>query len=189
MLLKEYKKAKIPSAPEGRELGSESTRIIIERIGDIAKIEGPVHRDVVIDRLRKSYRLERVKGSTRARVQKSISDAIRRKIIKGDRRFIWSKDSQLSRPPRKAPDGNFEHIAPTELRVIVLTTADLAFGSTQHELAVETARMLGFTRTGKRIADAVKLTIQQLLLEGKLKESFGHILPIVECDQSAGTKS
>jgi|TARA_B100000809_G_scaffold149128_1_gene146621 hypothetical protein len=81
----------------------------------------------------------------------------------GDKRFIWSKKSQLSRSPRNAPDENFEHIAPTELKAIVLATANLLFGCTQRELVVETARMLGFTRTGKRITVVVSNTIQQLL--------------------------
>jgi ribosomal protein S19E (S16A) len=180
MQLKSYRQAKIPDAADGKQLGSETNRILIERIAEIARIEGPVHRDVVIDRIRKSYGLERVRGSTRTRVQKSISNAVRRKIVKGDKRFIWFKNSQLSRSPRKAPDENFDHIAPMELRAIVLRTADLSFGSTRHELVVQTARILGFTRTGKRINGVVNDTIQQLLSDGKLKESFGNILPVVE---------
>ena len=180
MQLKSYRQAKTADVPEGKELGSETNKILIERIAEIARIEGPVHTDVVIDRLRESYRLGRVKGSTRTRIQRSIANAIHRKIVMGDKRFIWSKKSPLSRSPRNAPDENFEHIAPTELKAIVLATANLLFGCTQRELVVETARMLGVTRTGKRITVVVSNTIQQLLLNGKLKESYGHILPSVE---------
>ena len=83
MQLKSYRQAKTADVPEGKELGSETNKILIERIAEIARIEGPVHTDVVIDRLRESYRLGRVKGSTRTRIQRSIANAIHRKIVMG----------------------------------------------------------------------------------------------------------
>ena len=96
-------------------------------------------------------------------------------MVIGDNQFIWQAESQLSRRPREVPDANIEHIAPTELRAIVITSAMFMFGSTREELIVETARKLGFTRTGVRIREVLNATIDQLLIEGKLLESFGNI--------------
>ena len=63
--LEEYEQARTPTAAKWANLGNEITDKLIGLIKQIAEIEGPVQRDVVIERLRKSYGLTKVKGSTR----------------------------------------------------------------------------------------------------------------------------
>ena len=72
-------------------------------------------------------------------------------------------------------DGNIEHYPPSEIKVIVTKTAKSMFGAPRRDLVTESARTLGFSRTGGRIADVIDDVIQQLLDDGKLGESFGNI--------------
>ena len=57
----------------------------------------------------------------------------------------------------------------------MLGVARAFFGLTQKDLVVETARKLEFTRTGKRITEILNETIQNLLDDGELQESFGKL--------------
>ncbi len=74
-------------------------------------------------------------------------------------------------------DGNIEHYPPSEIKVIVIRTAKSMFGAARRDLLMESARALGFNRTGGRITEVVDNVIQSLLDEGKLGESFGNIHP------------
>ena len=70
-------------------------------------------------------------------------------------------------------DGNIDHIPPGELEQIVLGVVDAISGAPLADLITETARRLGFTRTGGRIAEVLTAIIQGLLDKGQLVESFG----------------
>jgi hypothetical protein len=72
-------------------------------------------------------------------------------------------------------DGNIEHVPTGELKAVILLTSEVTFGATRQGLVVETARQLGFDRTGSRINGVIEGAIQQLLDEGKLVESFGML--------------
>ncbi len=52
------------------------------------------------------------------------------------------------------------------------------FGAPRRDLLIESARTLGFFRTGGRITEVIDSVIQSLLDEGKLGESFGNIHPM-----------
>ena len=158
-------------------MGSETTQNLIETITQIAEAEGPVHEDVVIDRLREAYGIGRVRGSTRSHVEHSIHTAIREGRVKSTEQFIWCWEPQLSRLPRSPVDGNIEHYPPSELKTIVLGTAKLMFGAPRRDLVIESSRTLGFSRTGGRITEVIDGVIQSLLDEGELSESFGNIHP------------
>ncbi len=70
---------------------------------------------------------------------------------------------------------NIEYVPPTELRAIVYATAKAVFGSPRRELVVETARKLGYSKTGRRITEVLDIVIQELLEEERLSESFGIV--------------
>jgi hypothetical protein len=146
-------------------------------ISRVAEDEGPVHKDVVIERIRLRYNLGRVRGSTRERVEDTIRVAVGGGRVKSDGTFIWSRDEQLNRAPRQPVDSNIDHVPPTELKAIVLATAKVMFGIARQDLVVEAARRLGFARTGSRINEVVDAAVQDLLDERKLVESFGMLRP------------
>ena len=145
-------------------------------IDAIAKLEGPVHQDVVIDRIRECYDMGNVRGSTRTKVEQAIETAISSQV-KGDGSFIWSNNNQLKRKPRQAADGNIEHVPPGELELIVIATAGNISGAPRQDLVVEVARNMGFSRTGARITDRLNAVVDELLDNGRLVELFGNIRP------------
>ena len=161
----------------GPKLQVESSNTLQALILEVARVEGPVHRDVVIERLRLRYGLSRVRGSTREHVEWEIERAIKNGAVKSEADFIWVDDEQLARAPRTPPDNHIEHVSPHELKSIVLRVAKAVFGAPRNELISETARQLGFSRTGATIRRVLGSTVDQLLADGDLGESFGTLRP------------
>ena len=75
-------------------------------------------------------------------------------------------------------DGNIDHIPPGEVERVVLGVVIALSGAPLAALITETARTLGFTRTGGRIAEVLTAIIKRLLDDGQLSESFGMIRPL-----------
>ena len=84
---------------------------------------------------------------------------------------------QLTREPRVPVDGNIVHYPPTELKAIVLSTVQSMFGAERNDLVRESTKALGFERVGRRIVETLDKTIQEMLDDGDLSESFGKIHP------------
>jgi hypothetical protein len=138
-------------------------------------MEGPVHKDVVIERIRQCYKMGRIRGSARDNVEQAIRSAQSSNIVRGDGTFIWLQDDQLRRPPRVPVDGNIEHAPPNELKAVTVAVAGAMFGIPRPDLIVEVARRLGFNRTGGRISEVIEKVVQEFLTEGFLLESFGMV--------------
>jgi hypothetical protein len=170
--LEKYRMATLPDASAMSELRNAAPQRLLSHVVAIAEIEGPVHREVVVERIRQGYEIGRVRGSTRDNVEEAIQSAIVKGMVRKSGNFIWSRDAQLQRPPRIPVDGNVEHIAPTELEVVTIAVAGAMFGIPRADLIVEVARRLGFSRTGGRITEVLEDTISRLLDSGRLAESF-----------------
>ncbi len=173
--LEEYQPADLSFFKSSRDLKEEITGNLVNIVIHIANVEGPVHKDIIIERVRQLYRLGRVKGSTREKVEQAIRSALLSKRVKGIGSFIWHTEEQLHRTLRYPASGNIEHIPPTEIRAITLAVAKVTFGIPRNDLITEIARVLKFNRTGDRITEVLDTAIGELLAGGQLDESFGMI--------------
>ena len=140
----------------------------------VAKIKGPVHRDVVIDRIRGCYDIGSVRGSTRVKVEEAITKSIS-EGLKTQGSFIWYEDEQLDRKPRSPAGKNMEQVAPRELKETIINVVTRISGAPQKDLINEVARKLGFDRTGGKIVDILITAIAELIGDSKLMESFNMI--------------
>jgi very-short-patch-repair endonuclease len=178
IVLMDYIAARLPKPDHWAELRYETTETLVPLIVQIAEVEGPVHREIIVERLRLHYGMGRVTGSTREHVEHAIMVAQLGGQVQGDDTFIWVRNEQLGRAPRRPVDGNVEHIPPFELGAIVYATAKFLFGTPRRQLVIEAARRLGFNRTGPRLNEALDRTVQDLLAEERLAESFGMIYAV-----------
>ena len=157
----------------GSNLRVESDGNLSRLILAVVKTEGPVHTDVVIDRLKVRYRLGRIRGSTRDHVVWRIGRLAAEGEVHDDGGFLYVKPDQLRRPPRRPVDRNIEHYPPSELRRVVIDVAD-SFLAARAGLIVEVARRLGFTRTGGRLTTTVNDVVDDLIASGDLEEGLGR---------------
>jgi hypothetical protein len=146
-----------------------------ERIIKVVQVEGPVHREVVLNRLRECYYPDRFTRRVKREVAFLIDEEVQNGTIQGSGDFLWMDPDQLAQGPRTLGDRTVEQIPPTELSQVVIDAANALFGSPRSELAKEVARKYGFARTGSKIASAIDTSVQQLLDSGQLVEEFGKI--------------
>ncbi len=148
---KDYVSAEIPSnSSESLQLASFET--LMGLVEFVVRVEGPVHADQVIERLRICYGLGKVKGSTRSHVEDVIKSAVDRDRFLSDGQFLWKTKEQLEGNVRRAgPRQDIYQIHDTELMRALETAEELMYGGTKEEIILETTRQLGYKRTGPRI--------------------------------------
>ena len=165
-----------------RSVRDESRDKLCELVTEVVHMEGPVHSDVVIERIRRRFGVGRLRGHTRGRVRNAMRDAVSRNELEwvpestGDilppQSFLvvpgqW--DTVRPRMPRDEESRrSVEHIPLVELKAGVLACAKLLYGAGRDNLIVETARRFGFRRTGKYIKDRIGDAVDQLHKDGKL---------------------
>ena len=164
-------------APLGRVYGNRYWR----SVAGIVDVEGPVHIEVIYGRLRDHPEFSSWRSSDLRRwLPQQIDLACIRGAVRRRGNFIWANDEQLKRRPRKPGQGmnnrDIEHISETELRAAVCLTIGEMFGGTQDEVIRQTARNLGYGRTGKRISERIGAVVDSMLAGGALARSSGSIV-------------
>ena len=172
--LVDYKIA--PLARRYREdLLFEEEETLVSLVEIIARDEGPVHQDIVVERIRSCYGIVRLSGVARYKIERGIQLAQSSGAVRGDGSFVWLDDGQLSRRPRRWEGRKIEHVHSSELQSLILATARTLFGTTRRGLITEVARHLGFKRNGSLISEAIDTNVQQLINSGQLMEEFEMI--------------
>ncbi len=165
-----------------RSVGGESLEELCELVTEVVRVEGPVHTNVVIERIRRRFGGGRVRGRTRDRLHNAMRDAVSRNDLAWvpesvgntlfEERFLVLVRQSGSVRPRTPWDEEsrrrIEHIPLAELEAGVLACVKLLYGAGRNDLIAETARRFGFQRTGKYIASRIGEAVDQLHSDGRL---------------------
>ena len=176
-----YREADLSKFRVGQELRLESISSLCELISEIVRVEGPVHRDIVLERVRRRFRASRMRGATRQRFLNAIRRAANVNLLwlpeekagaAAQYLFLMDPADVESIAPR-APTSDdtrrrVEHISLDELKAGILVCAKMLYGAGRDDLIAETARQFGYRRTGKDIAGRVGKAVDQLVHAGKL---------------------
>jgi hypothetical protein len=166
---REYVHAELSDLPTGTGLADETRAILTPMIARVAQVEGPVHSDVIIGRLRDRYGLDQASGKTRRHAKWAISEALRATAVLGADGFLWSEDGQLRNGPREAGEARqIDQIHDLEIDAALISTIPSIFGGSRKEIIDETARRFGFLRTGPKISDRLSGRIDRLGLDDGL---------------------
>ena len=178
-----YEVADLSKYRVGRELRQENVSKLCELITEVVRVEGPVHRDVVLERVRRRFRASRMRGATRQRFLSAIRTAAHGSLswlpeeeessgATAQYVFLIDPAASESITPRAPTDGaprrRIEQIALCELKAGILVCAELLYGAGRDDLIAETARQFGYRRTRKDIASRIEKAVDQLIHAGKL---------------------
>jgi very-short-patch-repair endonuclease/DNA polymerase III delta prime subunit len=169
----------------------EKRQKLCELVTKVVEAEGPVHVDVVIDRIRRHY------GAGRAgrQIQSAILDAVGAALNGGH--VCWrtlqaadgpqtgsfldmSKHPVRPEPRGMAEDGSvrsIEEVWPGEIEVGVLRVVETAFGVSREDAILAVARAFGYERVGRNIQEAITAAIDRLIKDGELPEGPGGLTP------------
>jgi very-short-patch-repair endonuclease len=136
----------------------------------VVEVEGPVHENEVVARVRSAWGLARAGNRIRDAVLAGLRAAQRAGDVEAAGPF-WSKPGQviqardrsavLSTTLRKP-----EHLPPREVEAALLDLLDANFGAGRDELISATARLFGFAATSVQLRSVIEAGLQSLVTEG-----------------------
>ncbi|WP_319462731.1 DUF3320 domain-containing protein [Micromonospora sp. RTP1Z1] len=135
-------------------------------IEEIATAEGPVHIDVILQRLRDAWDIGRVGSKIRANIDAAIRAA--HVVRDGDFIDVGGRPVASVRVPADGVQRQVEHVADRELD-LAITNFVRSGGTVNHDdLMTAAARLYGWNRLGSGITARLTMIINRLLANGTL---------------------
>lgn len=170
----------LPAKPGGaQDLHDTPIDVLLDLIECVVDIEGPVHVDEVIIRLRNAWGLKRAGSRIQAAVEQGVEVGIRQKLLTRTERFLTTERSTVRVRDRSAvmseglrkPD----MLPPLEIEMAVLETVTRNFGASAEEVVLSVSRMIGFRSTSAQLRDLIQAVIGKMIDNAQLM-SNGAIL-------------
>ncbi len=167
--------------PRGAEPAALPTGAMTDLLQRIIEVEGPVHEDELVARVRDLWALPRAG----ARVQDAVARGVRALLVA--RRCV-REDDCLDLPDRpvrvRSRDGvrsanlrKPDFLPPSEIRAAILAIAAAVHGVNRAELPTAVARVLGFKTTPASLRVLVERQCSRLETDGLLTGQNGFLLP------------
>jgi very-short-patch-repair endonuclease len=153
----------------GRELLSEPPSTLARAIADVVEIESPVHVDDVIARVSAMWD---TRAGTRihARIVDAFTLAERQHLVERRGDFLWNPGQEVVVRSRAGTRMSAEHIAPEEYRAAVMWVLASGRGFARPALVTEVRSVLGFSRTGAALDEAIGVVLDGMVADGMLGE-------------------
>lgn len=133
----------------------------------LVRREGPVHRDVVYERLREWWSIGRVGAKIKANIERAIDHADVR--VDGDF-LVGGADLRFARTPDDGVKRKAEYVHVDEIAVAVSGTVQDAGAASREEIVQSVARVFGWTRTGGNVSRGIGNAVDDLVRAGALTE-------------------
>ncbi|MFT5152302.1 MAG: very-short-patch-repair endonuclease, partial [Planctomycetota bacterium] len=186
-LLVPYLSAQLEDLAGKSELSEEDDLSWLRLTHRIVEAEGPIHRDLVFDRLRENFGSPRSTPKLRTRFDKALQMGLRGEqfewLPKTDEdedpnSFLVGKGapSIVGRRPKAGEAArNIKLVAGQELEAALLRVVDALFGASDEDALGECARQLGYQRMGPAIARRLEAARDRLLASGSLVRQFDSL--------------
>ncbi|WP_421368628.1 DUF3320 domain-containing protein [Agrobacterium tumefaciens] len=172
-LLKANFKYELHEAPMG---------ILVSLVNNMVELEGPVHRDEVITRIRSAWNLQQAGSRIRSHVGRAIDMAVKsgQVYLSGDFLTWPGVDVKLrDRSSVTSPSlRRIDMIPPMEIDEGLLAVLETSFGATEDEAVNAIARGLGFKSTSSQLRDVLIKRIHLLESEGRIQTKDGMLTTV-----------
>ncbi|HAM44385.1 MAG TPA: hypothetical protein DCM67_05110 [Propionibacteriaceae bacterium] len=153
----------------------EHTSTLARTIAELVALEGPIHHEVLITRLKELHRVARAKSNVQANIRRGLELALRWQSIEHTPRSPFYRGTGAApdrfRLPTEAITRGIDLIAPEELALAVLYLVDDQFGLAEEATPSGVARLFGVERLRAEAADLIRSVISDLVTAGKLRRS------------------
>lgn len=169
-----------PQVPLGQEMHEVSSGVMAELVEQVVAVEGPIHVDEVVVRLRTAWGLQRAGGRIQAAVDRGADIGAQRGRLVREGDFLSIPDQLvLVRDRSGVLSGSLrrlEALPPKELEAAVLQVARTGLGATPDEVVAAAPRLLGFKSVGAQLRQAVAAAIARLEETGVLGREAGLLV-------------
>jgi len=147
-------------------------------IRKIIEIEGPIHHDEIVIRVRMLWGQKRAGQRIQSAVDRGLAVASQEKAISFDGSFylivgapIKVRDRSQASPSLRKP----EMLPPIELRVAVMAVVEQNLGADREEAIILTSRAVGFRATSTQLREMIEQQIDFLISLDVLTEVDGRL--------------
>jgi very-short-patch-repair endonuclease len=146
---------------------------------DMVAVEGPVHIDEIVNRIRDAWGARRAGGRIQDTVERAVDAAVQQGRLSKEQWFL----SIPGRSPKVRDRSGVssvslrrpEMLPPAEMRVAIVEVVDANFGATSDQIVQSVSRMLGFKSTSQQLRELLLDLIRDMIEEGALARQ-GEIL-------------
>lgn len=154
------------------ELHETPTGLLTAMAEEIVGVEGPVHIDEIINRIRCAWALKRAGGRIQEVVERAVKVAVRQKRLVEEGDFYWRPGSEpvvRDRSCAKSPSlRKPEMLPPTEIRMALVDLVSQNFGATEEQAVMAASRAFGFKSTSGQLRGIILDELKAALSDGVL---------------------
>ena len=165
-----YEEAKF--AVPKKEIHLLSPRELGDIVHRIVSIEGPIHEDEVVVRIRGLWGLSRAGARIQSAVGNSVHTLLTQKRCVRSNGFLSIPGAPVKPRSRVSTSSSTlrkpEYLPPPEVQEAIMVFVDAGHGARREELPSAVARFLGFSVTGPALRELIDSQIDLLLSGGKL---------------------
>ncbi|MEZ0472670.1 DUF3320 domain-containing protein [Luteimonas salinilitoris] len=171
-----YEEALIKVPRSRYELHMVPADAMADIVRDIVEVEGPVHRDEVVARVRTLWGLQRAGGRIQAAVDAGIATALGRRLIERSHSFFLSLLNQEVKVRDRTEVASLtlrrpDYLPPQEIDRAIVTIVQKNLGATVEELVLHVSRQLGYRSTSGQLRALIEDRVGGLLEDGSLAAS------------------
>ncbi|MFZ6641210.1 DUF3320 domain-containing protein [Undibacterium sp. TC4M20W] len=169
-----------PQLPSERyELHETPISILADLIEKIVVIEGPVHIDEIVARLRTAWGLKRAGSRIQAIIERAISAIIQTKRVDIYEQFLSIPNATVTVRNRSSVQSEAlrkpDMIPPQEIVIAILATVKNNFGANSDEIILSISRMFGFKATSVQLREIFQRKIDTLVKDSVLLQKGGML--------------
>jgi very-short-patch-repair endonuclease len=156
-------------------LSASYSGILRRTISELVQTEGPIHHDILVERLKEIHGVARAGSNVQANIECALLDSCRSDGVTDEAGsgFYDSPGHQLEsfRLPSGAVRRPIEHIAPKELALAILYLVEDQFGVVEESLPAAIAHLVGIERLRGDSAEPIRRVADDLVARGLLRRN------------------
>jgi len=162
------------------EFSEVSLEELAKAVSRIVEVEGPIHLDEVIRRMRSNLGYKRTGKKIRDAIIKAAALAKREGNIlrKGD--FLWSINNQVIPVRRRGGDlpAKIDLICDEEIAEAIKLVLKNQFATYSEELVLQSSRLLGFRATSEVVANRIDRIIRKMIKRNELNRLSNEMIDL-----------
>jgi hypothetical protein len=162
------------------ELHEASLNSLVALIKQTVEVEGPIHRDEIITRIRTAWGLQRAGNRIDSHVGNAIAVAVNGAHVYRSGDFLLWPGAETRLRDRSAAASpslrRLELIPPMEIDAGLTSLIGGGLGATEGEAVNAIARGLGFKSTSAQLRDIIVSRVEALRAEGRLQQRDGMLV-------------
>ena len=155
------------------ELHDAPTGTLSALAEEVVTVEGPVHRDEIVARIREAWGLRRSGGRIQDAVARALAISARQHRILEDGAFYTFPGAPCGVRDRSAARSTTlrrpESLPPAEISTALRSCVGHSFGATEEQAIQAVSRSLGFKATSTQLRDVIAAVLKRDLATGALQ--------------------